>query len=167
MEEELSKRIQDLPPELFNQIQDEVLSYEPPAPNANGYHFIDVTRMYRFPNFLQIDRSTRESLSIDYYSQKVFRFSCAEDFVGFITAMCDRHFALTAGFQAWIPRRSRQHVRLLTMFQKQMDVRAAVCDRVMLGHFEAAHQAEEGDNSVHPAGQEVYVVWNEPVDEVK
>ena len=166
MAEEFISRIHGLPPELFDQIRSEVLSYEPPTPNDNGYHFIDVTTTYQFPNILQVDRASRDALSIAYFSQKVFRFYSNELFQKFIGSMCDKHFALTAGFQAFIPRHSLQHRRFLEAHKRQIDVRAGKCGRFMAGHFEPSQQAETDAQQDEEEIEDVFVVWNEPVNEV-
>ena len=155
-------RMHSLPPELFDQIKEDVLRYEPPKPNANGYHFIEVTSAYRFPSILQVDRASRDALSIPYYSQKVFRFSNNELFQKHIDSMCDKHFALTAGFQAFIPRTSLPHRRFLEAYKKEIDARAAKCDRWMVGHFEPSNAVEANGRQDDREIEDVFVVWNEP-----
>jgi hypothetical protein len=162
MAESLIRRVQDLPPELFDQIRDEVLSYEPPAPNANGYHFVDVTKAFQLPSILQVDRTSRDALSNAYFSQKVFRFYSNELFQKLIESMCDKHFALAAGFQSFIPPHSPEHRRFLEAFKQQIDARAILCGRMMLGHFEPSLQAEEDRDHHEGEIQDVFVVWNEP-----
>ena len=163
MTENLIRRVQDLPPELFDQIRDEVLSYEPPSPNANGYHFIDVTKTFQLPSILQVDRASRDALSKAYFSEKVFRFYSNELFQKLIDSMCDKHFALAAGFQAFVPPNSPPHRRFLEAFKQQIDMRAPKCGRMMLGHFEPSLQAEADGHHHEGEIEDVFVVWNEPI----
>ncbi|WPB03038.1 uncharacterized protein RHO25_007675 [Cercospora beticola] len=66
---DLTSRVQSLPPELFSRIYELVTAIEPEL-------MVDITSYYRPPAILQLDRSSREHISQEYYGRDtVFRFA--------------------------------------------------------------------------------------------
>lgn len=96
MAEDLTANIHSLPPELFNQIREEVLSLEVTISNTE---YIHITPAFRFPELLHIDRTSREALAESYYANKVLIFRTAETANKLLMAMEDKHLRILYGFR--------------------------------------------------------------------
>ncbi|PPJ50768.1 hypothetical protein CBER1_07478 [Cercospora berteroae] len=67
--EDLTSRVQDLPPELFSRIYEFVTAVEPNL-------IVEISSTYRPPPILQLDRTSREQVATQYYSRgTIFRFT--------------------------------------------------------------------------------------------
>ena len=97
MSTNLVQRVQDLPPELFNQIQSLVLSTS--KYSADDPQYIRVTAAYEFPKQLQIDRFHRDEFATSFYCKTVFIFKSWDLFRKFVSAISDAHLALTKGLR--------------------------------------------------------------------
>lgn len=91
----MMRRVQDLPPELFNMVQTSVISTGPTS--HYGKQFIRITRDFKFPKALQINRSSREALAPLHYSNKIFIFGSPALFRLFIFALDPNHILLPSG----------------------------------------------------------------------
>lgn len=161
MDNGLIRRVHDLPPELFEQIREEVLSYDPPLQRTNGYYFVHATSEYKLPSILQVDRSSRDTLSSAYLYCRVFRFSSVGLFRNFINSLSDTHFKLAAGFQAWYPRKASHDRQDLEAFMSYVHKRAHKCGVSMMAHFESALDVTVDGSPSDGTKQDVFVVWNQ------
>lgn len=86
MADDLPERIQALPPELFNQIEAEVLTYQ----DSNIRH-VYVTAKYEFPKQLHISTAWREQYALRYFANTIFVFASPKVFRSFTSTMDDGH----------------------------------------------------------------------------
>ena len=99
MAKTLTEAIQDLPPELFNQIRSTVLA----CPCGQNEHnqgdplAIHITTEYEFPNELHIDTFTRQDFARHYYRNATLVFTSWKIFEKFRAVIGEEHLELLAG----------------------------------------------------------------------
>lgn len=114
---DLSQRIQELPPELFNPVFDYVVELEPPDTKTEEPHnypcriitgsstlqnlstksSLGSTKQSvgqsKLPTALYIDRERRRVCAESYFSNKIFIFTSASVFLKFVSAIDKKHLA--------------------------------------------------------------------------
>lgn len=98
---ELTERVQALPPELFNQIRNEVINTEPDFNPFSPYKRI--TAQYKFPKQLHIDKRTRQLYAYKHLNRLTFVFTCPERFREYVIVMAQAGFPTDCKFDLIIP----------------------------------------------------------------
>ena len=96
---ELVERIQALPPELFNEIQKEVLEYQPLNRASDGFNYEHITTSYRHPYQLHLNRSFRADFAHQYFSNTIFILTLKPLFEKFLASLAEEHLATILGFR--------------------------------------------------------------------
>ena len=102
MAPDLMQRVQDLPPELFNQIYAHVFAVRcnndtRQFPNTAKSVFI--TEAYKHPSILQVSRAHRETVAEHYFANGMFVFTSVRVFRKFFTTLDTAFMKLTPNFK--------------------------------------------------------------------
>lgn len=84
-EEDLITKIHGLPPELFNQIRSEVLTYKLDLTSESKYKRI--TADYNFPKELRIFSDLRQDCAAQYFTDRYFVFTSVSLFKRFVSVL--------------------------------------------------------------------------------
>ena len=100
MSTNLTQRVQDLPPELFIQIREDVLlslKCSIPAPKELVYEKITATHIY--PTALHLTHDAREAFGAQYFKNYTLIFDSATVFRNYVFALDEKFLKLTPGFR--------------------------------------------------------------------
>ena len=98
MTEELKARIEDLPPELYNHVREDVLRCEHSSPRSNGVQCVYIEATYKYPKLLQIDRYQRKEVAKTLFKGADFRFTSMDVFRKFYLTLDDEFLKMCNSF---------------------------------------------------------------------
>jgi hypothetical protein len=80
----LEEQVQSLPPELYNRVLELTFT-------AASDHPVLVTKAYKPPSILSIDRESRNKLIAEYYSENTFELLCLPWFITWLSGLDKNH----------------------------------------------------------------------------
>ena len=100
MSTNLTQRVQDLPPELFIQIREDVLlSLKCSIPASKEFVYDHITANHVYPTALHLTHDARQAFGAQYFKNYFLIFDSATIFRNYVFALDEKFLKLTPGFR--------------------------------------------------------------------
>lgn len=132
--DDLIQRIQGLPPEIFNQIQAEVLwsNWQEAEKGHDGRYYRHIASGHKFALAFHVCGYSRQAFAKYYFTRTIFTFACPTTALRYISAVTEKHLKMPSGFRTRRPRPQTEEaimdfVALCEIFNEQLRYHFDTC----------------------------------------